>query len=92
MLDEVLRRNDDLFASWDATGRMWLTTYEGGGRICLPPQTAMLVHAFDGRRTVEQILTALVPAGDARRQTVELIGRLHKFFRSKILNVKADPF
>jgi 2-polyprenyl-3-methyl-5-hydroxy-6-metoxy-1,4-benzoquinol methylase len=77
ILTKQLKRNADLLLDWDATGVLWVASAEAGVRLSLPPQSTMLLDAFDGVRTVGEIVTAFGGHGTDANELAGFIAMLH---------------
>ncbi len=56
MNDAVLVRADDLRVDWNHTGQLLLARHDDPRRVAIPPRIVALIHAFDGVRSVEELL------------------------------------
>ena len=74
MKDKKLRRNTDLQIEWDSQGVLWASSREAGVRLSLPAQAAMLLDAFDGERSILEVVQEL----GAGPEVVGFIGMLHE--------------
>ena len=73
MRNKRLQRNSDLIFDWDGTGALWLSSQEAGVRLQLPAQVVMLIDAFDGERTVEEVIGAMAGSAEDAAQILSLI-------------------
>jgi type I protein arginine methyltransferase len=74
MKDKKLRRNSDLQIEWDSQGVLWASSREAGVRLSLPAQAAMLLDAFDGERSILEVMQDL----GAGPEIVGFVGMLHE--------------
>ena len=74
MKDKKLRRNTDLQIEWDSQGVLWASSREAGVRLSLPAQAAMLLDAFDGEKSILEVVQEL----GAGPEIVGFIGMLHE--------------